>query len=68
MKEDFYNLLDQILCHVTSSELKIILVDFNPKVDKENLCKPTIGNEILNNETNDNGMKMMQFTISKDLN
>jgi hypothetical protein len=31
-------------------------------------CSSTIGNESLHNETNDNGMKMIQFLISKGLN
>jgi hypothetical protein len=61
-KEDFYNLLDQIISHI---DIKIIL---NAKVGNENLYKPTIGNESLHNETNDNGMKMIQFVIPKSLN
>jgi hypothetical protein len=35
---------------------------------KENMYKPTVGNESLHNDTNDNGMKMIQFAISKGLN
>jgi hypothetical protein len=70
IKEVIYNLLDQILCCITSSDIKIIHVlgDFNGKVGKRNLYKPTIGNESLHNETNDNGMKMIQFAVSKCLN
>jgi hypothetical protein len=67
-KKDLYNLLNQIICHTASSDIKIILGDFNTKVGKENLYKPTIGNESLHNETNDNGMKMIQFAICKGLN
>jgi hypothetical protein len=67
-KEDFYNLLEQTISQIPSSDIQIILGDFNTKVGKENIYKPTIGNESLHNETNDNGMKMIQFAISKDLN
>jgi hypothetical protein len=44
------------------------LGDFNVKVGKESICKPTIGNESLHSETNNNGRKMIQFAISKGLN
>jgi hypothetical protein len=58
------------LCNLVpaSSDIQIILGDFNAKVGKENICKPTIDNEKLHNETIDNRMKMIQFVISKGLN
>jgi hypothetical protein len=48
-----------------NSDIKIILGDFNAKVGKEYIYKPTIGNKSLHNETNNNGIKIIQFTISK---
>jgi len=67
-KEKFYNLLEQTISQIASSDIRIVLGDFNAKVGKENVYKPTIGNESLHNETNDNGMKMIQFALSKGLN
>jgi len=67
-KEEFYNLLEQTISQIASSDIQIVLGDFNAKVGKENVYKPTIGNESLHNETNDNGMKMIQFALSKGLN
>ena len=53
---------------IAGSDIKIILGDFNAKVGKESIYKPTIGNESLHNETNNKGIKMIQFAISNSLN
>ena len=44
--------------------------DFNAKVGKEDILvyKPTIGNENLHNEINNNRIKMIQIAISKSFN
>jgi len=68
IKEEFYNLLEQNMNQIAGSDIKIILGDFNAKVGKESIYKPTFGNESLHNETNNNGGKMIQFAISKGLN
>jgi len=49
-------------------DIKIILGDFNAKVGKESIYKPTIGNESLHNEINNNRIKMIHFAISIGLN
>ena len=67
MKEEFYNLLEQNINQIANSNIKIILGDFNAKVGKEDIYKPTIGNESLHNETDNNGLKMIQFTISQEV-
>jgi len=54
IKEEFYNLLEQNINQIAGSDIKIILGGFNAKVDKENIHKPTMGNESLHNETNNN--------------
>ena len=68
IKEEFYNLSEQNISRIARSGIKIILGDFNANVSKESIYKPTIGNESLHNETNNNGIKMIQFTISNGLN
>ena len=67
IKEEFYNLIQQNINQIANSYIKIILGDFNSKAGKEDIYKPTIGNESLHNETNNNGTKMIQFAISKGL-
>ena len=45
--------------------MKIILGDFNAKVRRENIFKLTIGNESLHQESNDNGVRIVNFATSK---
>ena len=66
-KEEFYYLSEQNINQIAKSDIKIILGDFIAKVCKESIYKPTIGNESLHNESN-NGIKMIQFSISNGLN
>jgi hypothetical protein len=67
IKEEFYNLLEQNINQIARSDIKLILGDFNAKVGKESIYKPTIGNESLHNDIN-NGTKLIQFAISNGLN
>ena len=47
--------------------MKILLGDFNAKVGRENIFKLTIGNESLHQDTNDNGVRIVNFAASKNL-
>ncbi len=47
--------------------MKILLGDFNAKVGRENIFKPTIGNESLHQDSNDNGVRIVNFATSKNL-
>ena len=47
--------------------MKIVLGDFNAKVGRENIFKPTIGNESLHQDNNGNGVRIVQFGTSKNL-
>jgi hypothetical protein len=47
--------------------MKILLGDFNAKVGKEDIFKPTIGNESLHKISNDNGVRLVNFVTSKNL-
>jgi len=46
---------------------KILLGDFNAKVGRENIFKPTIGNESLRQDNNDNSVRIVNFAISINL-
>jgi len=47
--------------------MKILLEDFNAKVQRENIFKPTIGNESLHQKSNDNGARIVNFATFKNL-
>ena len=68
VKAEFYNSLGQNINQIANSDIKIILGYFNAEIGKEDIHKPTTGNESLQNETNNNGIKMTQFAISKSFN
>ena len=45
----------------------VLLGDFNAKVGRENIFKPTIGNESLHQDSNVNGATIIKFASSKNL-
>jgi len=49
--------------------MKILLGDFNAKVEKEreNIFKPTVGNESLHQDSNDNDARILKFATSKNV-
>jgi hypothetical protein len=47
--------------------MRILLGDFNAKVGRESIFKPTIGNESLHEISNDNGVRIVNFATSKNL-
>ena len=47
--------------------MKILLRDFKAKVGRENIFKPTTGNESLHQDSNDNGVRIVSFAMSKNL-
>jgi hypothetical protein len=44
-----------------------MLGDFNAKVGRENIFKPTNGNESLHQDSNDNGVRKINIATSKNL-
>jgi hypothetical protein len=47
--------------------MKILLGDFNAKVGREDTLKPTIGSDSLHQDSNDNGVRVVNFATSKNL-
>jgi hypothetical protein len=47
--------------------MKFLLGEFNAEVGREDIFKPTIGNESLHAASNDNGARVVNFATSKNL-
>jgi len=47
--------------------MKILLEDLNAKVGRENILKPTIRNESLHQDNNDNVVRIVNFATLKNL-
>ena len=60
-KDSFHKELEQVFDHFPKYNMKILLGDFNAKVGRENIFKPTIGNESLHQDSNDNGVRIVNF-------
>jgi len=56
-----------ILCAYTLQWQREILFCVYAKVGKENIFKPTIGQESLHQDSNDFGVRIVNFTTSKSL-
>jgi hypothetical protein len=46
--------------------MNILLGDFNAKVGREDILKPTSGDESLNKISNDNGVRVVDSATSKN--
>jgi hypothetical protein len=66
IKESFYEELEHLF-NKFKYNMKILLGDFNAKVGREDIFKPTIGNESSNETNNDNEVGVVNFATSKNL-
>jgi glycosylphosphatidylinositol transamidase (GPIT) subunit GPI8 len=67
VKDSFYEDLLRIFDKFPKYHMKILLGDLNAKVGREDIFKPTIGNESLHEISNDNGVRVVHFATSKSL-
>jgi hypothetical protein len=68
VKVSIYEVLESVSAKFLKYNTKIFLADFNVKVGKENLFKLTVRNERLHKIRNDNGVRVVYFATSKNLN
>jgi endonuclease/exonuclease/phosphatase family metal-dependent hydrolase len=64
-KDSFYEELEEVFHHFPKYHMKILLGDFNAKVGRQDTFKP-IGNESLHQDSNDSGVRVVNFATSKN--
>jgi hypothetical protein len=64
--DSFYEELERVFDKFPKYHTKI-LIDFNAKVGREDIFKPTIDNNCLHEISNDNGVRLANFSTSKNL-
>jgi hypothetical protein len=61
VKDSFYKEFEPVFDKFPKYHMKILLGDFNAKVGREDIIKPTIGNESLQEISNDNGVRLVNI-------
>jgi hypothetical protein len=64
IEDSFYEELECVFDKFPKYHMKILLGDLNAKIGREDIFKPTIGNESLH-ESNDNGVRLVNFATPK---
>jgi exonuclease III len=67
VKDSFYEELERVFDKLPKYHVKILLGDFNAKVGREDIFKPTIGNESVHEISNDNRVRLVNFATFKNL-
>jgi hypothetical protein len=65
-KNSFYEELEGVFDQFPKYHMKTLLGDFDAKLGREDIFKPTIGNESLHETSNDNGIRVVNFATSKN--
>jgi ribulose bisphosphate carboxylase small subunit len=58
--------LQQVFRHFPKCRVKVPLRKFNIKLEREDIFKPTVGNESLHQDIDDNSFRMVKFTTPKN--
>jgi hypothetical protein len=67
VKDSFYEELECVFDKFPKYHMNIFLGDFNAKLCREDIFKPTIANESLHEISDDNGVRLVNFATSKNL-
>jgi hypothetical protein len=66
-KESIYEELEQLFDHFPKYHMNNSLGELNAKLVREDNFKPTIGNESLQQDSNDNGIRIVNVATSESL-
>jgi hypothetical protein len=57
--------LEHVFDHFPKYRMKMLLGDFKAEVEREDIFKPTTGHKSLQQDSNDNGVRLVNFATSK---
>jgi hypothetical protein len=63
-KDAFYRQLDKVYEECPQNDIKIVIGDLNAQIGREKIFKPTIGGFSLHSESNENGVRLINFAAS----
>jgi hypothetical protein len=66
-KDSLYEKLRKDFNKFPKYYMKILLGDFNAKLGRDDIFKPTSGNESVHHDYNDNGVRIVNFATSKNV-
>jgi hypothetical protein len=66
VEDNFYEQLGRAFDQLPRYNTKKMLGDFNAKVGREDISKQIIGNESPHENSNDNGVRVVNFATSKN--
>ena len=66
-KDSFCEELEQVFDQFPKYHMKMLLGEFNAKVGRENSFKSKIGQESLHQDSNDNGVRLVNFATSQNM-
>ena len=64
-EDSFYEELEQVFYLFPQYHRKILLGEFIAKLGRENIFKLTFGNESVHQDSNDSGVRVVNFATSK---
>jgi hypothetical protein len=67
VKDSFYEVKGRVYDQFPRYDTKILLGNFSAKLGRENIFQPSMRNESLRENTNDNGVRVVNFVTPKNL-
>jgi Exonuclease III len=67
IKDRFYEEIERLFDQVPMYHKKILLGDFNAKIERENIFQTTIGTQSVRPESNDNGIRLVNSASSENI-
>lgn len=66
-KDAFYTSLDDLYKSCPQHDIKIVIGDLNAQIGREDIYKPHIGKFSLHRETNENGLRLINFAATNNM-